>query len=252
MKTYILTLLILLNITSCIGSDKNIAASKGEPQLIKNNNTEIIAPRNDTEKFCDSLSIDDEYQIINTLLPQLYHIRYCNQVREKLLALKKYDTVQYNRIKHKYFFSEIEIDTIKKFVRFWHDSLTQIDITQHRAYILSKFDSLSNEYKYFKELECIKKDIEIDNKKIIQDGVEFTTKAIALEKGYPERFGKNETILHLGLMGFTRVYYSKIMNVGFFHYGYLGGSTCGYTEYIVFTKENEKWKVVKKIDTGVF
>lgn len=205
-----------------------------------------------TQKHTD-ISITEEFEIINSVLPHIYSLDRCNFIRNDfLLQLQKTDSLRYQKYRKRCFISLRERDTIKKFVTFNTDSLVKLDISKRKKYILSHFEKSSFEYDFFNSFNKTLKPIPLNSENITQNNIEFLTKAEAKQKGYPSAFGKQDTILNVGIMAFSRVFYSSKMNLGFFEYGYLGGGTCGYTGYILFTKENNTWKYKQTINTGDF
>ncbi|MET2984028.1 hypothetical protein [Aureibaculum conchae] len=196
-----------------------------------------------------NITYDDEHNIISNMLDSIYKVDYCHPIRK---IPKKADSVLIDRMEKRYLVSERDRDTIKKFVTI-PDSLTSLNIENNRGYILKYLDTLSNEFNFIKNLKTELNSKKLKTELIEQDGIEFLTKFSARKRGFnPLSYGKKDTILNIGFMGFSRVVFSEKYNTGIFHYTYLGDPNCGYTCYVIFYKENSKWIYRKAIHTGAF
>ena len=218
----------------------------------QNNNILHFESTQINKNFCldNDVTFLEEHAIISQLLDSVYDIEYCHTIRR---LPKNVDSVIIRRIKKRHLISEIERDTIWKYVTITPDSLIALDIGKSKNFILKYIDSISSEFNFVKNLKA-----NLDSKKIKidlikQSDINFVSESSPHKQGLdPWLYAKKDSIFHVGTMRFSRVKYSAEYNVGMFHYTYLGDPNCGYTCYILFSKENSKWIYKQTIYTGNF
>ncbi|WP_299715594.1 hypothetical protein [uncultured Tenacibaculum sp.] len=146
-----------------------------------------------------------------------------------------------------------ERDTIQKIVLLKNNHLDELLIEEKtKNYVRQRLGETSKAYQAIKNSEKLVS-LQFKPELLKQKRVEFLTKKQAeIRNINTSRFGKQDSILNIGFMYFSRVYYSPKHNYGFFKYTYLGGENCGFNSLIFFSKKKEKWYYEQTFVLGMF
>ncbi|WP_299838914.1 hypothetical protein [uncultured Tenacibaculum sp.] len=192
--------------------------------------------------------ISHDTEIINSLLDSIYTVKLC--FPDYILSNRSKKNSQVN--KHK--LSSIkERDTIQKIVILKNNHLDELLIEEKtKNYVRQKLGETSKAYQVIKNSEKLVS-LQFKPELLKQKRVEFLTKKQAeIRNINTSRFGKQDSILNVGFMDFSRIYFSPKHNYGFFKYTYLGGENCGFNSLIFFSKKKEKWYYEQTFVLGMF
>lgn len=199
-------------------------------------------------KYNQQIHISHDTEIINSLLDSIYTVKLCFPYY--ILSNRSKKNSQVN--KHK--LSSIkERDTIQKIVILKDNSLDELFLEEKtKSYVKRRLGETSTAYQVIKNSKKLVS-LQFKPELLKQQRVEFLTKKQAeLRNINTSRFGKQDFILNVGFMYFSRVYFSPKHNYGFFKYTYIGGGTCGFNALIFFSKKKEKWHYEQTFGLGVF
>ena len=198
----------------------------------------------------NDISFIEEHEVINMVFDSILNVGYCHPI----IKVSKNAELEYiNAVRKRMFISETERDTIQKFGIVDTKSRIQDDLKYHKELLHKELNGLISDSSFFHKMEFILNKRNLDSELIKKKGIELLTEETAEERGLnPKRFGKRNSLLNIGFVNFSRVYYSKKNNLGIFCYRYLGSPDCGYDGYVVFTKQNSNWTFKKMIYAGVY
>ncbi|WP_299680432.1 hypothetical protein [uncultured Tenacibaculum sp.] len=199
-------------------------------------------------KYNQQIQASSETQIINSLLDSIYTIKLCYpDYRFSNKSNKKF------RVNKRRLSSIEERDTIQKIVLLKDNSLDELFLEEKtKSYVKRRLGETSIAYQVIKNSEKLVS-LQFNPELLKQKRVEFLTKKQAEFRNInTSRFGKQDSILNVGFMYFSRVYYSPKHNYGFFKYTYIGRGTCGFNALIFFSKKKEKWHYEQTFGLGVF
>lgn len=195
----------------------------------------------------------NDFEVINALMDSVLNTRLChyyfgNLKKEQFGA----DTAQWNEYVTRVITSEEEYHSIPKLLNV-SDSLTALRTPKYLDKML--FDIRIDES--FRDLiasydTVIAAQLIPDSKSIVVSGAECLTREDTFFQNRESKFGKVDGVLYLGIIQCSRVHYDASRNLGFYFFGYLGQSLCGYTCYVFFSRAGEQWVFEGVWETGVF
>ena len=197
----------------------------------------------------NDISFTEEHTVINSVFDGILDLEYCNPI----LAPTEKAVPENTRYNNRHFFSQTALDSIPKFGIIYTDSQVSRDFKHQRDYLKKQIIDLIVDSLFFEEMEFMLTETPLNPDLIEKQGVELYTEEMALLKGLkPKELGKRDSVLNIGYLNFSRVFYSAKNNLGIFYYLYYGGQDCGYTAYVVFEKNRSAWVFKKIIHMGVF
>jgi hypothetical protein len=208
-----------------------------------------------------------EVEIFNSLLDSLYSIEYCHDIirppyykccdNDSLPLVDFVNCCQSSEIPKEYrkyckgCLNESDLKSLKQII-IVKDSLSKLDLTEHKKYLLSKIPKESDFYRLIKKSNFSIPTISFNSESLQQDNISFEKKSYYDNLGLTYIMGKYNNDFFIGYFSFSRVYFDELKNIGIFHFGYLGSPDCGYEEYILFYRDKQDFKIYKKIMYGVY
>lgn len=218
-----------------------------------------------------------EMDVINSILIDIYSVGYGEKVVQlPYIACRdfKTDTIIDNcksipkeyRIYCKNCVNIDEFDTLN-LIMYVEDTLIDLDITDNKNYLISKLDENSEFIEFIKSAKKINKRyftvdslfqnqvkaiFSTDTNKYTKDTI--TNIEILFNSERPSRIydGLNGNSYIIGLLIFSRIVFNETKDLGLLRYTFLCDPNCGYRKYVLIKLVNDKWKIVKIIDNGVF
>jgi len=210
---------------------------------------------------------DNEIKIYNSLIDSLYELKTCFRIiypplykccdndtlyGDDLVKCCENSSVpkQY-RIYCSNCANKQEFDT-SNVLMVVNESFSKLDIQKHKKYLLSQVDKNSAYFDFIKSIRkpTLSRQLSADSLK--QQNIKFITKKEFDKKGYVHRFGKYGKQILLGYFDFSRMYINNEKGLGLFKINWVGGGTCGYDKYFLIYRENDNWKLYKRIWIGVY
>ncbi len=210
---------------------------------------------------------DNEIKIYNSLIDSIYEIETCFKIiyppfykccdNDTLYGLEKVKCCEKSNVPKQFQINcyncadKAQFDTLNVLMVV-NESFSSLDIKKDKKYLLTHFDKKSIFYKFIADIKTITKSKKLPADSIRQQNIKFITKAEFDKKDFVHRFGKYENQILLGYFDFSRIYIDKEKGIGIFKMNWVGGGTCGYDKYIIIQRENDRWKICKKIWLGVY
>jgi hypothetical protein len=144
-----------------------------------------------------------------------------------------------------------EFDTLNVFMVVT-ESFSTLDIKQDKKYLLSQVGKNSVYYDFIKSIKrpTLSRPFSADS--IKQQNIKFITKKEFDRNGYVHRYGKFGKQILLGYFDFSRIYIDNVRGIGLCKINWVGGGTCGYDKYFLIYRDNDTWKLYKRIWKGVY
>jgi hypothetical protein len=147
--------------------------------------------------------------------------------------------------------NESELDTLELIMATWN-TLSSLNISEYKKYILSFIPDTSIFYKFVKGINKDSTKTEYNIETLKNNKIKFMSFADLKAKYQRFQYGLSGNKFYIGILYFSRIITNKSQTLGIFKYTYLGGGLCGYDDYVLVYKENNQWKIYKKINYGVY
>jgi len=167
----------------------------------------------------------DELTIFNSLLDSIYDINTC--------------------------VNEQDLDSLNQ-IMIINDSLSTLDITKSKKYLLTQIPKTSMFYTLIKNIRKPLKARDFNLDSLQQRNIKFMTTEEFDDTKYEHRFGKTGKQLFLGYFDLSRIYADTAKGLAIFKMNWVGGGTCGYEKLILIHRDGDTWKIEKQIGLGVY
>jgi hypothetical protein len=227
-----------------------------------------------------------EVNVINSVIADLYHLGYCERiVQEPYYAIKDYKIVggklisdsssitEEYKVYCRYCINKNELRQLDLQL-YVSDSLFDLNLRDHKKYLLDHLTGLK-EYKQlvkrWKKMESrplnpgslVQNSLIVyteridENKKFtVNQGFFDTLKNINIHilpsKSFIPNWNYEAGTYPIGNLYISRIIFNTEKSIGIFKYVFLGRSECGYDAFVMVKKIENKWKIIKIINSGVF
>lgn len=209
----------------------------------------IIISLNSCENDSAKVGLN-EFVVYNMLLDSLCQsIVYCQRTFifwDYGSVQKEKDYVKINKERNKEFQKFIDSTEVIIIIS---DSLKKLDFKGHRGFIFGKLEPSDTLFRNFID----EKSINIYNARIIPENslvkerTKFLPNRKARKNNRPEWYGLYNDTLWLGWISMSRIAFNDANNLGIFFFEFVGGGLCGYGEYILIKKINNRWIIHQRI-----